>query len=628
MLQEIRSKSQGFFGKLIMGLIILTLSLFGFGALASFFQNEPIVAVVNGEDITESQFRSQLEYYRRAIESRSNGQDLPDDATIAEIALNSLVERILIDQEVNDLKLNMSDAQIDKIIVDTEIFQTNQVFDPELFKTILQTERLTPDSYRNALKQDNLRKDLLKGLLNSNFLTDWELKKLIRLQNEERSIAWLMFENKPLSKEDTEISDAEVATYYAENQDYFITSKQVSVNYIELAKKNFYSSEEINEDAILQLYQQTKDSYTQNESREASHILLKTDATQKEPDILKKIQELKLKIESGESFSELAKVHSQDSGSAKNGGSLGAAAKGVYVPEFEQALWELQKLGEVSQPVKTTYGYHIIKLEKIIPARVPELAELKADLLAQLKEQNASARYNEARLKLTQISYEAEDLTEPAQVLGLTIKKSEAFGISGTSSGLFSNKQLIEAAFSDDVIDGYNSTLLEYEQDNVVVLHIADVQKVRQQQLDEVTDNISKILANKLIDSQTQQRANEAYSDFLGGASSSAIATNYGLQWQRNESLKRDASNDLPQAVSSKAFELPTPPLDTRHSSALVELDSGIALVVLNNIKPGDINNLSSSDINAIKLANENFFRESSMASFRKSLLAKADIDK
>jgi len=624
MLQKIRASAQGIFGKIITGLIIVTLSLFGFGAFTSFVFDEPKVAVVNGEDIFASQLEAEMDNLRRFLETQDNDSSTISDAMLAESALESLVERVLLTQTANAIGLGIGSQMLDRIIVENEAFQQDGHFDPELFTSILQSAGYTPANYRSALSRERVHDQMIRGIGVSEFVTDWEMHNTIRLGDEKRDIAWLRFTVDDLSV-DIDIEDERIASYYTANQENFITERQVVVEYIELSKADFAEDIDITEEDLRKAYEEEKIAYQTREQRRAAHILLQTDADRSEAQAYDKLQEIRTRLAEGEPFDEVAREYSQDPGSAQSGGDLGFASRGVYVPEFEEALWNLQP-GMISEPVKTTFGLHLIKLQEIRATPVPAFADLRTTLEGRLQEQKATERYLDAKRQLNALSYEAEDLAQPAATLGLEIRTSMPFAVTGTESGLFSHPQITAAAFSDDVLDGYNSPVLELETGQVVVLHVAELIEARQLQADEVADRIRSHLIQQDARAEASTRANEAATAMRAGEHSRALAAKYRLQWERQEAApRREAS--IPEKILETAFMLPHP-AEGENSIGVAEDDFGAAVVVVTATHPGDINTLPESTLDSILQINENLWRESALAAFRESLLATANIDR
>ena len=210
--------------------------------------------------------------------------------------------------------------------------------------------------FRQMLEQEMLVGQLRAGLAGSGFVTDEEIRAFARLEKQTRDFATLTFKADPKA---VTVSDDEIQAYYDEHKGQFMSPEQVVLEYVELKKEAFFSQVEVSEDDLKAQYD--KEIGNLSEQRDAAHILVEINDQQTEEQAKAKIDEIKQRLDKGEAFAALAKEFSQDPGSAANGGDLGFAGRGVYEPAFEDALYALKK-EEVSAPVRTPYGLHLIKL--------------------------------------------------------------------------------------------------------------------------------------------------------------------------------------------------------------------------------------------------------------------------
>jgi peptidyl-prolyl cis-trans isomerase D len=494
MLQNIRDNSQGWIAKAIIGVIVVLMALTGFDAIIQSTSNSRNAAEVNGEEITLDSLNAAVDMQRRQL-IQQFGKDfdasLLDDKLLRNAALDALVERTLLLQGAKDSGMDFSDASLDQLILQTPAFQIEGKFDSARFDQILQQQGMTRMQFRERLRQDVLVSQLQATLAGSNFVTDAELKAFVQLDKQTRDFA---SHTVVADAKAVELKDEEVKTYYDEHSDQFMSTEQVVIEYVELKKDGFFAQAEASDEELQSLYQ--KEVAGLSEQRRGAHILLEVNDKLSDEQAKAKLVEVAERLKQGEDFAKLAKEISQDPGSASNGGDLGFAGPGVYDPEFEKALYALKK-DEVSAPVRSAFGWHLIKLLDVQAPEVPTFASLKDKLERDVKAQQVEQRFVEAAKQLEEASFEASDLSQPAQELGLQVQTSGAFGREG-GEGVAANRQVVQAAFSPEVLeDGANSGAIELDPDTTLVLRVKEHKKPALLPLEEVSAGIRDTLARK-----------------------------------------------------------------------------------------------------------------------------------
>jgi peptidyl-prolyl cis-trans isomerase D len=304
----------------------------------------------------------------------------------------------------------------------------------------------------------------------------------------------------------------------------------------------------------------------------------------KDAQALAKIQDIEKKIKAGEDFGALAKQFSQDEGSAIANGDLGFVNKGAFVPEFEKNMYAL-KVNEVSQPVKTQFGYHLIKLLEVQKASVPTMAEIRPELEADVKVAKAEELYVEAIEKMDALAYESSDLSEGAKQYGMSVQTSPLFGKSG-GEGLAANRKIVQAAFSDDILkDGKNSQALALDAKHSVWIRLNKHESARVKSLAEVSANIKTTLQldkAALIAKQNAEAMSKALNE---GKSAAELATTNQVQWQDFAASTRSAP--VPTSSLLKvAFRLAAPKTNT-WSAAIAPSGQDYAVVAVSKIDAG-----------------------------------------
>ena len=568
MLQNIRDNSQGWIAKTIIGVIVVLMALTGFDAIIQSTSNSQNAADVNGEKITQSSLNAAVDMQRRQL-IQQFGKDfdasLLDDKLLRQASLDSLVDRTLLLQGAKEAGMGFSDASLDQLILQTPAFQVDGKFNAARFDQILQQQGMGRMEFRERLKQDVLVSQLQASLAASNFVTDAELENFVRLDKQTRDFASQTIH---IDTKSIDISDDELNAYYDEHKDQYMSPEQVVVEYVELRKESFFAQAEASDEELQALYQ--KEIANLAEQRRAAHILLEVNDKLSDEQAKAKLAEVAERLKQGEDFAKLAEEVSQDPGSASNGGDLGFAGPGVYDPEFEKSLYALKK-DEVSAPVRSSFGWHLIKLLDVQAPEVPSFDSLKAKLEREVKAQQVEQRFVEAAKELEEASFEASDLAQPAQELGLQVQTSGAFGREG-GEGVAANRQVVQAAFSPEVLeDGANSGAIELDPDTTLVLRVKEHKKPTLLPLEEVSAGIRDTLSRKKASEAAKAEGEALLAQLRDGGAS-------GKDWKVVEAATRSQEGVEPEVLQA-LFRMAKPE-DGKSSFAGLTLNNGDYVVL------------------------------------------------
>lgn len=597
MLQRMRDQARGIFGKIIIGAIVLVMSIFGFGALNFFVGSEPAVAVVGDTEIKQSELLGQMDRERRRVLA-SMGADadpsLIDEDALRERVLARLIQRTLLLEGARRADMAAPEPALDEIIVSTPEFQVNGVFDADRYRIVLAQVGMSPLMYREALGDDLMVSQLSAGLGDTSFVTPRELDEMAALSRQERDLAWLEFSPEDFA-DGIEVDDEDVSAWYEDHSDRYRAPERVSVRYLVLDRAEMAARETITEEALQAAYETEVAAFEGQERRRASHILITVDEDRSEAEAIEIVESAAERIRDGEDFAEVASELSEDVGSASQGGALGFLVRGTFEPAFEQALFDLDDTGALSEPVVTDSGVHLIRLEEVARTEPPSFARLRGTLERRLRDRAAQEQFDEARTRLETIAYEAPDLQEPAEALELDIRETPPFSRTG-GDGPFADQSVIDAAFSPDVLEaGYNSGVLSPQDGIALVLRVKEHQPERLLALDEVEGRARTDLVEARARDAAVEAADAALARLREGASVSAVAATEGREWTRREGLTRDA-RDVPPMIVDGAFRLPHPAEGDR-SQAIATLPSGTrALVVVTAVRPGDLAALTEAE--------------------------------
>ena len=422
MLQELRNQTQSLGFKVLAGAIIVVLTLFGFGATNLFLASDPTIAAIGDYEITETVLERETERERRKLLFQV-GEDFDpnsiDRLKLREYTLEQLITKEVLFQTAENLNIRTGKALVDQRLLDNPVYQKNGLFDEPTYLQQVQMLGYSPIQFVNEYGRSLSAELLRTGIASSSFTSDWEVEEAIKLLTQKRDVAYLLFGLEKF-KEGVEVSEAEIKERYDEELDLYMTDTSLELEYLGLSVESLTSdaSLEISEEDILGAWKDGQDEAIENAQRASSHILVSIDADRTEPEALEAVNSIYQDLSEGADFEVLAKELSDDAGSSRAGGSLGLAGRGVFAPEFEEALWSLEKEGSISQPVKTEFGYHIIRLDSLQEVDYPGLEESRGDLIATLKEELARELFAEKMLELERLSYdERYSLSETAKEL-------------------------------------------------------------------------------------------------------------------------------------------------------------------------------------------------------------------
>jgi len=569
MLQNIRDNSQGWIAKTIIGIIVVLLALTGFDAIFNAASNSQTAAKVNGEEISRYDLDQAMNMQRRQL-AQQLGQDfdasLLDDRLLRDSALGSLIDRMLLLQGAKSADFAFSREALDQLILQTPEFQVDGAFSAARFDQVIQQMGYSRLQFRQLLEQEMLIGQLRAGISGTGFVTDQQVENFARLEMQTRDFETLTI---PAQHETIEVSDEQIEEYYQTNADRFRTPEQVIVEYVELKKESFFDQVEASDEELQDLYQQQIANL--DEQRRAAHILIETGGELSDEEAKAKIEEIAARVKGGEDFAAIAKEVSQDPGSANEGGDLGFAGTGVYDPAFEDALYALNE-GEVSAPVQSEFGWHIIKLLGVQSPEVPSFESMKPELVRELKAQQVEQRFVEISKQLEDAAFEASDLTQPAQELGLMVQTTDAFGREG-GEGIAANRQVIQAAFSDEVlVDGANSSVIELDPETSIALRVKEHLKPAAIPLADVRDDIVVQLQRSLAAETARTQGEQLLAELRDGKQPDG-------QWQPVEAAARSQEGVAP-ALLQAVFRMPRPQQQDKPNYTGVALGNGDYVVV------------------------------------------------
>jgi len=602
MLQSIRERAQGWIAWVIVILISVPFALWGVQEYLG-VGGEPVVAKVNGQEITERELNRQFQRFRMEMRERlgkSYNPDLFDDNEMRKEVLNDLIRNNLILQASLDLGLRAGDQQVRDTILSVPAFQKNGRFDKIAYENALRNQGKSPAQFEQGVRGSLMTSQLSTVVSASEFLTNAELEEAVSLQRQKRRFDYFIL---PANRFESEapVADADVQAYYREHQAEFRTPERIKLDYILLSANTLTSDGSgMDEKHLQELYQSHLDQYRTPEQRRVRHILitLPMDADDEAGlEARTRIDKLHGSLKLGADFSDLARESSQDPGSAQQGGDLGMFEKGLMDQAFDEAAFALE-LDEVSDPVRSSFGYHLIQVTEIQAEQVKSFEEVREELVILAGSDEAERRYFELAEQLGNFSYENPDSLVPAaDVLELEIQHTDWVGRSGGSDGISSEPKVIGAAFSDEVLrQGFNSELIEIDDPKLgqqaLVIRVAEHEESALRSVDEVREDISRQIRNKNAAEAARNEAKVLAERITSGESVGDVAADYSL---KQTALVERNDLETPVGVLSRAFLMPAP-VSGKPSVGVASLWDGSAVVVLQEIQQGSLDALEDHE--------------------------------
>ncbi len=597
MLQSIRDKSQGLLAYLVIGLISIPFMLWGIQQYLH-VGGDQVVAEVNGVEITNTQLQRAVKIQQQRLRQMFGGNVPPamlEGEAMRRQVLNGLIQNELQRQYSDKAGFRISDEQLAQRIQSEPAFQVDGHFSKAQYDRLLKARRINKAGYEHDVRMEMQTSQFRKALADTEFVSPQNGRKYLALKRQKRDVAWVVID--PASFADkVKVTEAQIEDYYKKHQQRYLTEERVKLAYIVLDAAALEQQVEVTEDALRNLYEEEKDVYATPETRKARHILIKLPRDANESQIaeaVEKAKKLRERIEKGESFESLASQVSEDKLSASRGGDLGVIAPGDMDPVFEKALFSLAE-GAVSQPVKTSQGVHLIKVEKIIPRKQQSFEEVKAKVEKEYRSREANRILVDKTEQLLTLSYESPDSLEPAaDAVGLKIEETDWI-TRDQGKGIAANPKVRAAAFAKAVLEGNNSEVIETEDGRQIVVRVVDHEAARPRPLEEVRDQIEAQLKLDASRKLAREAGEARLKELKAGASLAEVAKSLGVEVKSPGLIDRRSKAAPPEII--EALFTMTPPDEGKPSvTGKVLSDGRYALLQVNRVETPDVQ-LSDAD--------------------------------
>ncbi|MBN8481288.1 MAG: SurA N-terminal domain-containing protein [Xanthomonadales bacterium] len=590
MLQALREKTSGLIAKIILGAIVITFSFFG---IESYFisRTDDFVARVGDREISQQDFRTRFDEYRQQEMQRANGRLEPgyfEQPAVKRQLLDRLIDEQVLLATNEKLGVVIPADRLREEILKIPAFLREGRFDDTQYRAVLQSQGMTPVSFQERFARDIASGEIPREIAASAFVTEADVDAYLRLQGQLRDFTTVTLARPEAA--DSQVSDDEIGTFYAEHQQEFMNPEQVALDYVDLDAATIDVEMSPDDATLKERYEKEKARFVSPEQRLVSHVLIKVGGKggpEDQKQALEKAQKIAADARGGKAFAELAKASSDDLGSKALGGDLGWVDKGMTDPAFEAALYALEK-GTVSDPVLSSEGYHVIELRDIRPGKTRSFEEVRGELVKEYTESEHERVYNQKSSRLIDLAYQdSTSLDAAARELGVNVQKTALFTRDG-GLGIAANPAVVRAAFSDAVlVQGNNSDSIELGPNHVAIVRIAEHKPATPRPLDEVRAQIRDRILGTRVAKQAKERADALFARLQGGESLATLASELKIEAHQERAIGRNAVN-IDSALLGAVFEVPRA-VEGKVAHTLVALPGDqYALVTLDNVVDAD----------------------------------------
>lgn len=556
MLSLMRKYATTWMIKVILGAIVVVFVFWGVGSYRA--QQASRIAVVNGQSIQISEYQ---QAYNNILEQlrQSFGNNLDDKIIeqfqVKQQALNGLIDQKLLLQEADKLKFNVSDEELSNAIQKVPGFQRNGVFDKQLYQRMLSSYRLTPEAFeeiqRNTMQVDKIRRFITGSIK----ISESEIREWFNWQNAKVNIRYTLF--KPESFKNITVSDEEIDTFFEKNKSDYKTDAKRKARFVRIDPKDFRSQVNLPKGTVADYYDSNLDNFKTPKTVEARHILLKV-LPEDKPEAVeakrKKGLEILKKARDGADFAELAKQYSE--GPSKDvGGKIGPFKKEDMVAPFAEEAFSMDP-GEISEPVKTRFGWHIIKVEKINDADIIPFEAAKAGIAEKFKDEEAQSLAYTLAESVHDVSFEGDDLITAAEGKGLDVRTTPLFSRQGTIDGIAESSKFISTAFDLSLM---SISDIQELSDGYYILQVVDTVPSEIPELAAVLDRVRADLITQKQGDQAKAEADALLAALTAGEEMKDLIKGKGVVSAETGFFQRNGS--IPDVgyepeFSRAAFEL------------------------------------------------------------------------
>lgn len=547
--------------QVVLALIALPFAFFG---VDSYFRDgggTEAVAKFEGHAISQQQFAEALRERQEMLQNLGGGRADPAQLDSPEMRFavldNMIRQRLLIDRAQRS-GMTVSERQMQSVISEIPAFQENGKFSYPQYERLLKSQNMTPPQFEARVRQQIIMQQLDDVFAETNFVPRTVAERVTRIAEQQREVSHAIIPAERFLSQ-VKLEEGAAKKYYDSKQDEFRIPEQVRVEYVALSIDDVIARTKVDAAEVKKFFEEHRSQFEVKESRQASHILILADpaagadarvkAKAKAEDVYRQVKQ------KPESFAELAKKFSEDPGSAGKGGDLGYFTRGSMVKSFDEAVFSM-KQGDISQPVESEFGYHIIRLTGVRAGRASEPKEVTGQIEAELKKQQASRTFAELAEKFSNSVFEqSESLKPAADLAGTQVRQSGWITRGSAKEPLLENPRLLQSVFSDEVLNNKRNTeAIEVGRGVLVAARVIEHRPTTVRPFAEVESQIVKMLTGQRTAQLAAQEGREAIENMKQGKTAQ-------IPWSAPQLVGRGETKGLPEVALRQVFKMPTSPL-------------------------------------------------------------------
>ncbi len=593
-MESFRKVIKGWLGKVLLVLFLTPLALVGIeGYFSGGSKAEGVVQTVNGQDITEKELEAVMKSYKEQYLIAVNGDEaMLNPTVIRQMALDTLAGRALLIQQAKKLGISLSANQIEQMLAQQPSFQENGKFSDKLYEQYLVNAGMTSDMLINNLREDHALKMLSSTVMDYALVSKVDIQQIANLQTEQRTLLLASIKLDD-DKKNVSISQKEIADYYQQHPNQFKQVASVDVDYILVTPAQVAGgAAPISEADLQQAYATFVEKQKQNATREVKHILITTDG-RTDAEAAKRANEAYSKIKDGITFAQVAAEYSEDPDSKAKGGVISTYAPGAFTAPFDDAVMAL-KQGDVSKPVKTQFGYHII-MANASNVEIPSFESEKERLTAEIQKSKSANVYTDTINSLNELVVSNDALDVVAQ----EVKTAQVKALKGitlaTKDPIFSDPNVKAKLFNEDVKNGDRnvSSSIQLANGDTVWVKIRDYHAAGIQKLAEATPRVKAKLIEKKAFEAAKAKIQIMLNDFKTQPAATVVQKhpfafeNVGT-FARSQGLKRE--------VERAAFSVPVPK-EGMWSVTTTALPNELVVVAVSQVNKANVSQLAPEQL-------------------------------
>lgn len=502
MLTKIREKFTG--GIAIAILVTIVVSFVFVGGSGVGFSGQNYAAKVDGVDISIGRFEA---VYREQLQGNPQLATLSPEfrLRLRTNLLEQLIQQLVIDNYLDEAGFRVSDEDVTRLIQRVPEFKVDGKFDIETYRNLLSLSNYEPTQFERVQRQTLRRAQLQRAIRETSIVTPAGYRRFLNLGFEQRIVTTASITAESVANE-VVVTDEMITAYYDDNPALYQVPETADIEYVEIRRDEVARSVSITEQQLQEFYEFNSDRYLQDEQRRARHILILFDNDEAGAEIV--ANEMLTRVRAGESFEELARQYSKDGGTAAQGGDLGTLTRTQMPDELGDEIFSMST-GDIAGPLKSDFGFHIVRLDEILERGPMPLEQIRASLLTELQDQEANGLYRDLERKLSDALFDAADIQGLAAAIDGNVNTVSAY--SRTGGEPFADSQVaVDAIFAADVLSGAQlSELTELDANRTVVFSVTQHNPSARQPLDDVREQVSAALTSSqtedLMAAKTQQ---------------------------------------------------------------------------------------------------------------------------